>query len=67
MAAILDAIDRQQRVRRLRDALDDVLWLATLYPLDQNTDIYLNVSAAAQGLREALEAAEKEEKRDERG
>ena len=56
----MDAIDKTQRLRRIKAAYDDVAWLLALYPIDQHTGIYIHLSAAETILKTAVEAAERE-------
>lgn len=57
---VMDAIDRRQRVRRILDALADVTWLGSLYPIDQHEDIWANLSSARTHLMKAYDLAQKE-------
>jgi hypothetical protein len=60
MEEVMDAIDKKQRARRINDVLAEVSWLTSLYPIDQNEDIWANLSSATVHLLKALELARTE-------
>lgn len=53
----LDSIDKLQRIRRIKDALDDVEWLKGVYAMEQDADIHVRLTTAATALAAALEVA----------
>lgn len=57
---VLDRYELLQRKRRIQDALQDVIWLAALYPLDSHEDIWANLSSATVHLDKALAIAKYE-------
>ena len=49
----LDAVDKAQRLRRINDALSELVWLTAIYPIEQHPELHIWLQIAKIAMEKA--------------